>query len=42
MTPTEANQSYGATHYSVMRDEVTPQLFYKQKTIPYKDGTSLN
>jgi hypothetical protein len=40
MTPTEANEQFGATHYTVMRDDVTPQLFYKQKTIPCKDGTS--
>jgi predicted metalloendopeptidase len=34
-----ANQ-YGATHYSTMKDGVTPQMYYKQQTEPINDGTT--
>lgn len=32
--------AYGATHYSVMTDGVTPQMFYKKEPIHYNDNTS--
>lgn len=40
MTPQEAKAKYGATHYTTMRDGVTPQMYYKQQTAPFNDGTS--
>ena len=39
MTPIEAYKKYGATHYSVMRDQLTPQMYYKKRVIQYYDGT---
>jgi hypothetical protein len=38
MTPNEAKKNHGATHYSTMRDGVTPQMFYKQE--PLIPGTN--
>ena len=40
MTPQEANKKYGATHYQVMLDGKTPQMYYKQMHIGYADKTS--
>lgn len=40
MTPIEAKQLYGATHYLTMKDGVTPQMFYKQEHSIYNDSTS--
>lgn len=40
MTPQEVKTKYGATHYTTMRDGVTPQMYYKLKTTPLNDGTS--
>lgn len=41
MYPSEAKLNYGATHYSTMRDGVTPQMYYKLQTIPLNDGTEV-
>lgn len=35
-----AKAEYGASHYMPMLDGVTPQLFYKQQTVHFNDGTS--
>lgn len=40
MFPSEAKQKYGATHYAVMRDGVTPQMYYKLETTPLSGGCS--
>lgn len=40
MTPQAAQAMYGATHYTAMRDGVTPQMYYKTSEIPFSDGTS--
>ena len=40
MTPSEAKARFNATHYITMRDGVTPQMYYKQKTTSLNDGTS--
>lgn len=40
MTSQEAKARYGATHYTTMRDGVTPQMYYKQERIQYNDNTS--
>jgi len=34
------DDNYGATHYSVMKDGVTPQMFYKQITIHFNNRTT--
>ena len=34
------NNLYGATHYSTMRDGITPQMYYKKLPIQYNDNTS--
>lgn len=39
MTPEAIKERYGATHYITMKDDVTPQLFYKLETTPVNDGT---
>lgn len=39
MTPEQIKEQYGATHYSTLRDGVTPQMFYKLETTPVNDGT---
>lgn len=40
MYPSEAKKNYGATHFMPMKDGVTPQMYYKQETIKFNDGTS--
>lgn len=40
MFPSEVKQRFGATHYSTMRDGVTPQMYYKLETTPLSDGHS--
>ena len=40
MTPQAAQAMYGATHYTAMRDGVTPQMYYKQENIHFNDKTS--
>lgn len=40
MTPQEAKARFNATHYSTMRNGITPQMYYKQETNPLNDGTS--
>jgi hypothetical protein len=41
MTPTEAKDQYGATHYyPTVRDGDIPQMYYKQEHIHYNDDTS--
>lgn len=40
MTPQQAKAQYGATHYATMRDDTTPQMYYKQETTPLNDGAS--
>lgn len=40
MTPEEAKMKYRATHYSIMTDGVTPQLYYRQNELKFSDGTS--
>lgn len=39
MTPQEAKEQYGATHYTTMKDGVTPQMYYKRERIPVNDNT---
>ncbi len=39
MTPTEAKEIYGATHYSVAKDKITPRMFYKKEPMLYNDDT---
>ena len=38
--PSRAKERYGATHYSTMRDGITPQMYYKRETTQCNDGTS--
>ena len=40
MTPQEASTQFGATHYIVMADGKTPQMYYRQEDIHFNDGTS--
>jgi len=42
MNPRQAKQKIGATHYAVMKDGETPQLYYKWKEIKINDGTTIN
>lgn len=39
MTLEEAKTQYGATHYSTMKDGVTPQMVYRKMPIGFADGT---
>jgi hypothetical protein len=39
MTPQQAKEQHGATHYSTMRDGITPQMYYKLQTTKINDGT---
>ena len=39
MTPQEASNKFGATHYTTMKDGKTPQMYYKYVTIYFNDGT---
>lgn len=39
MSPQEVKKAYGATHYAVMRDGVTPQMYYKKELQNFSDGT---
>ena len=40
ITPSEAKAKFNATHYMTMRDDVTPQMYYKKETTQLNDGTS--
>ena len=42
MTPLEANNTFCAQYYTVMRDKKTPQMYYKFETIHFNDGTNKN
>jgi hypothetical protein len=40
MNTEEAKKYYGAQYYQTMKDGVTPQMFYRWKTVKYNDGTT--
>lgn len=40
MTPQQAKDQIGATHYMPMLDGVTPQMYYRQHVTNWSDGTS--
>lgn len=37
MTPQQAKEWFGATHYLPMKDGVTPQMYYKQESDKYSE-----
>lgn len=40
LTPSEAKAKFNATHYTVMRDGITPQMYYKKETTQLNNGKS--
>ena len=40
LTPAAAKAQFGATHYTTMRDGITPQMYYKQAPLdPYVEDS---